>query len=114
MTRMQAIRKRDRLAASVSHISEILRGSLFQRLVRHASGCPKCARGEGHPLWVLNVGYPGGKTRQISLRPEQVAEVREALKCYQRVKETLEAISELNQQLLILDRNASKGNGHAA
>ena len=114
MTRKQAIRKRDRLTASVSHISEILRGSLFQRSVRHTSGCPKCARGQGHPLWVLNVGYPGGKTRQISIRPEQVAQVREALDRYQQLKETLEAISELNQQLLILDRDAFKGAGNAA
>jgi response regulator of citrate/malate metabolism len=65
-------------------------------------------------LWVLNVGYPGGKTRQISLRPEQVTRVRDALDRYQQLKQTLEAISELNQQILILDRNASKGNGHAA
>jgi len=114
MTREQAIRKRDRLASSVSGLSEILRGSLFQRSVRHASGCPKCARGESHPLWVLNVGYPAGKTRQISLRPEQVARVRDALDRYQQLKQTVEAISELNQQILILDRNASKGNGHAA
>jgi len=114
MTREQAIRKRERLAASVSHISEILRGSLFQRSVRHATGCPKCARGEGHPLWVLNVGYPGGKTRQISVRPEQVTQVKQALDRYQQLKETLEAISELNQQLLILDRDASKGAGNAA
>jgi len=114
MTREQVIRKRDRLSGSVSHLSEILRGSLFQRSVRHSSGCPKCARGESHPLWVLNVGYRGGKTRQISLRPEQVARVRNALDRYQQLKQTLETISELNQQLLILDRNASRGNGHAA
>jgi hypothetical protein len=114
MTRNQAIRKRDRLAASVSHLSEVLRGSLFQRSVRHTSGCPKCARGESHRLWVLNVGYPGGKTRQISLRPEQVAQVRDALDRYQQLKQTIEAISELNQQLLILARNASRRNGHAA
>jgi hypothetical protein len=108
MTRQQAIRKRDRLAAGVSHIAEVLRGSLFQRSVRHSDGCQKCARGEGHPLWVLNVGYPGGKTKQISVRPEQVARVREALERYRRLKETIEAISELNQQLLVLDREASK------
>jgi len=114
MTREQAIRKRDRLAASVSHLSEVLRGSLFQRSVRHASGCPKCARGESHPLWVLNVGYPGGKTRQISLRPEQVAHVRAALDRYHQLKQTIEAISELNQQVLILERNACRGNGDAA
>lgn len=109
MTRRQAIHKRDCLAASVSHISEVLRGSLFQRSVRHSDGCPKCARGEGHPLWVLNVGYPGGRTRQISLRPEQVAQVRDALGHYRQLKETIEAISELNQQLLVVERNESKG-----
>jgi hypothetical protein len=108
MTREQAIRKRDRLAATVSHLGEVLRGSLFERTVHHSSGCPKCARGDGHPLWVLNVGYPGGKTRQISLRPAQLPQVREALEHYRQVKETLEAISELNQQLLRLDRIESK------
>ena len=114
MTRKQILRKRDRLTGGVSHISDILRGSLFQRSVRHSSGCPKCARGESHPLWVLNVGYPGGKTRQISLRPEQVPQVRNALDRYQQVKQTLEAISELNQQLLILNRKKSRGSENAA
>jgi hypothetical protein len=109
MTREQAIRKRDRLAAQLSAPSEILRGSLLQRTLRHSSGCLKCARGEGHPLWVLTVGYPGGKTRQVSLRPEQVPRVRKALEHYRDFKQTLEAISELNQFLLRLDREESKG-----
>jgi hypothetical protein len=60
-------------------------------------------------LWVLTVGYPGGKTRQLSLRPNQVPEVREALQHYRNFKRTLEAISELNQFLLRLDREESKG-----
>jgi hypothetical protein len=108
MTRQRIIRKRDRLAATLSHAGDVLRGSLFERSVHHSTGCSKCARGEGHPLWVLNVGYPGGKTRQISIRPAQVAQVREALEQYRQLMETLEAISELNQQLLRLDRDASK------
>lgn len=108
MTRAQAIRNRDRLAAKLTSLGEVLRGSLFERTIHHSSGCPKCARGEGHPLWVLNVGYPGGKTRQVSLRPEQVPQVRQALDRYQQVKETLEAISELNQYLVRLDREESK------
>ena len=73
----------------------------------HSSGCPKCARGEGHPQWVLNVGYPGAKTRQLSLRPEQIPQVRKALEQYRQMKQTLEAISELNQYLLRLDRDES-------
>src|SRR5713101_1658981 len=108
MTHKQAAQKRDRLTASRSPLGDVLRGSLLQRAVRHSSGCPKCARGEGHPLWVLNVNYPGGHTRQLSLRPEQIPQVRQALKHYRQVKQTLEAISELNQQLLRIDRDESK------
>ena len=108
MTRKQAIRKREKLAARLSSAREVLRGSLLQRSLHHSWGCLKCARGEGHPLWVLTVGYPGGKTRQVSLRPEQVPQVRKALAHYRDFKQTLEAISELNQFLLRLDREDSK------
>src|SRR5216684_609203 len=108
MTRSQAIRSRDRHAAKLSDLGSVLRGSLFERTIHHSSGCPKCARGEGHPLWVLNVNYPGAKTRQLSLRAEQVPQVRKALERYRQVKETLEAISELNQQLLRMDRDESR------
>lgn len=108
MTREQAIGRREKLAAQLSPAAGVLRGSLLQRTIHHSSGCLKCARGEGHPLWVLTVGYPGGKTRQLSLRPEQVPQVREALQRYQDFKQTLEAISELNQFLLRLDREESK------
>jgi hypothetical protein len=108
MTRSQAIRNRDRHAAKLSNLGDVLRGSVFQRTIHHSSGCARCARGEGHLLWVLNVGYPGGKTRQVSLRPEQIPQVRQALDRYRETKKTLEAICELNQFLLRLDREESK------
>ena len=73
MTREQAIRKREKLAAKLSPAIGVLRGSLLQRTIRHSSGCLKCARGEGHLLWVLTVGYPGGKTRQVLGTKEAVA-----------------------------------------
>ena len=108
MTRKRAIASRDKLLSRLTGLGDVLRGSLLERTIHHSSGCPKCARGEGHPLWVLNVGYPGGKTRQLSLRPDQVPQVRQALDRYRQVKETLEAISELNQQLLRLDRDEAR------
>ena len=108
MTRDRINRKRNRLAAALSVSGDLLRGSLLQRTTFHSSGCPKCVRGEGHPQWVLNVNYPGAKTRQLSLRPEQVPQVCKALQRYRQAKETLEAISELNQYLLRLDRDQSK------
>jgi hypothetical protein len=96
----QLIQKRDRLAALLPDATRILRGSLLQRIIRHRSGCPKCDRGEGHPVAVFAVGYPGGRTRQISLRKEQVPEVKRCLANYQKLKAAIEEICELNQQLL--------------
>jgi hypothetical protein len=95
-----ALRKRDRLISQLPVTADLLRGSLLQRIIRHRSGCPKCERGEGHPVAVLAVGYPGGRTRQISLRKEQVARVKRCLANYQKLKSAIEEICELNQQLL--------------
>ena len=86
---------------------DILRGSLLSRTIRnHAKSCAKCASGEGHQLSVLTVSYPGGRTRQFSLRPERVAEVRRWLANYQKLKAALEAICELNHELLRPDAAA--------
>jgi hypothetical protein len=93
-------RKRDQLAARLPDATHILRGSLLERIIRHRTGCPKCDRGEGHPVAVLAVGYPGKVTRQISLRKEQVADVERCLANYQKLKAAIEEICELNQQLL--------------
>lgn len=93
-------RKRAELLKRMPVSGEMVRGSLLERVVRHTRGCAKCARGEGHPVSVLTVSYAGGRTRQISLRREQVTAVRHWLDNYQRLKETIEAICELNHQLL--------------
>jgi hypothetical protein len=96
----QFIRKRDRLAARLPDATHVLRGSLLERTIRHRSGCSTCDRGEGHPVEVLAVGYPGPRTRQISFRKEQVPEVKRCLANYQKLKAAIEEICELNQQLL--------------
>jgi len=101
MRRERTIATREKLLDRLPVTGEILRGSLLQRTIRnHAKGCAKCASGEGHPLAVLTVSYPGGRTRQFSLRRERVAEVRRWLRNYQKLKEALEAICELNHELL--------------
>lgn len=100
MNQEQVVRKRNRLLAHLPDAREILRGSLLQRTIRHRTGCPKCARGEGHPVAVLAVGYPGGVIRQISLPPDNVAQVRRWLANYRKLKAALEKICDLNQQLV--------------
>jgi hypothetical protein len=81
----------------------------LQRTVRpHGAKCAKCATGEGHPLAVLTITYPGGRTRQFSLRRELVPQVRLWLDNYKKLKEALEAICELNHHLLRPDATAPK------
>jgi len=92
--------KREKLAASLPSTTEILRGSLLRRRIRHRSGCATCAKGEGHLVWVLAVSYPGGRTRQISLSPEQKTMVQQWLRNYQKLKTSLERICELNHHIL--------------
>ena len=96
------------LLRDLPDLSDILRGSLLQRMIRHRQGCPKCERGEGHPVSVLAVTYPGRRIRHISLRAEQVPQVRRQLDNYQRLKAALEQICELNQQALRADVADSK------
>ena len=84
---------RARLAASLPSSTEILRGSLLHRRIRHRSGCAVCAKGPGHPVWVLTVSYPGGRTKQISLSLKQKPLVQQWLRNYRRLKDTLERTS---------------------
>lgn len=108
MTHKQAIQARERLLKRLPFTGEVLRGSLIERTTRHTSGCPKCARGEGHPQTVLTVSYPGGRTRQFSIRAELIPQVRRWLRNYQKLKETTEAVCELNHVLLRPDSPAGK------
>ena len=100
MKHKDALRDRQRLAAALPPVTEIVRGSLLHRTIRHKQGCPKCARGDGHPVWVLTIGYPGGVTKQYSIRPEQKDQVEQWLKNYHDLKAKLEAICEINHVLL--------------
>src|ERR1700730_9881761 len=100
MTRDQIIEARQALVAQLPVTGEMLRGSLFVQTVRHTSACTICAGDGGRPLWVLTISYAGGRTRQFSLRREQVDDVRQWLGNYPKLKEALEGICELNQPLL--------------
>ncbi len=112
MTLNDTIRARQKLLERLPLTGEILRGSLVQRRVfRHKANCEKCVSGEGHPLTVLTVSYPGGRTRQLSVSPEQIDDVRQWLANFQRLKEALEEICQINHHLLRGDAAASKRAG---
>jgi hypothetical protein len=100
MKRKETLRRRDNLARAISQPTDIVRGSLLERTIRHKKGCQTCARGEGHPALVLSINYPGGRNKQISIRPGQKEQVERWLTNYHKVKDQLEAICELNLGLL--------------
>jgi hypothetical protein len=100
MNDRDAVRRRDKLADSISAPAEILRGSLLERTIRHKKGCRTCAEGGGHLAWVLSVNYPGGRNKQISLRPDEKIRVERWLANYHKLKDKLESICELNHILL--------------
>ena len=108
MRQEQIIAQRQKLLDRLPVTGEMVRGTVLERTIRnHASGCAKCASGEGHPLTVLTVSYPGGRTRQFSLRGERVEEVRRWVRNSQDLKAAIEAVCELNHELLRADKTRS-------
>jgi hypothetical protein len=105
MKQEKVLNTRAKLAAALPSTTEILRGSLLHRRIRHRSGCAVCARGKGHLVWVLTVSYPGGRTKQISLSAEQKPLVQQWLRNYRKLKTALERVCELNHKLLRPDNH---------
>ena len=104
MTRWTAAARK--LASSLPPLHDILRGSLLRRHTFHPSSvsCSTCVNGKGHLQWVLNVNYPGAKTRQITVHPSQVSRVRQQLRNLDRARHVLEQVCEINQRLLRAER----------
>src|SRR5260370_12717493 len=100
MNQEMIVKARTKLAAALPSTTEILRGSLLRRRIRHRSGCAVCARGKGHLVWVLTVSYPAGRNKQISLSSEQKPLVQQSLRNYQIFKATFGPISEINIQCI--------------
>lgn len=113
MNQSRALRTREKLIGKLPVTGELLRGSLLERTVRHTKGCPKCARGEGHRVFVLTVTYAGGRNRQFSVRRERVVEVRRWLANYQKLKDAIEAICELNHELVRPEPHRRRSRGTA-
>jgi hypothetical protein len=90
---------RDKLVGKLPVTGELLRGSLLERTVRHTKGCPKCARGEGHRVFVLTVTYAGGRTQHSACGASGWPRFG-AGDNYQKLKRAIEDICEFNHELL--------------
>ena len=98
--------RRQGLAQQLPPVTETLRGSLVERYVTCGNPTCKCAKGERHgPVWYLTVTLGPGKTTGGIVASDKVEQVRGWVQNYQKVKEHLEKISEINRELLRRDRD---------
>src|SRR6266702_2651682 len=94
-------RRRAQLLRQMPALDTLLRGSLIERYKRCGKPGCKCADGPGHgPKYYLSVSYPGLRPRMDYVPQEAHAQTAEFVANYHRAREILEAISEINRELL--------------
>ena len=94
-------KRRDALLRKLPPLKAILRGSLIERYKRCGKPGCKCADGPGHgPKYYLSVSYPGFRPQMDYVPQESYDQIAELLANYQRAREILEGISEINRELL--------------
>jgi hypothetical protein len=94
-------RRRQALLRQLPPLKAILRGSLIERYKRCGKPACKCAEGPGHgPKYYLSVSHPALRPRMDYVPQESHAKIVEFVANYHRAREILEAISEINRELL--------------
>src|SRR6266699_1990730 len=87
--------------APTAPLKAILRGSLIERYKRCGKPGCKCADGPGHgPKYYLSVSYPGLRPQMDYVPQESHPQTAEFVANHHRAREILEAISEINHELL--------------
>jgi len=97
-----ALRKRRNvLVRQLPPLQAVLRGSLIERYKRCGKPGCKCADGPGHgPKYYLSISYPGLRPQMDYVPQEFYAQTAEFLANCHRAREILEAICEINRELL--------------
>src|SRR5947207_10460395 len=94
-------KRRTALMRQLPPLKAILRGSLIERYKRCGKPGCKCADDPGHgPKYYLSVSYPGLRPQMDYVPQESHAQIAEFVANYYRAREILEAISEINRELL--------------
>ena len=89
------------LLGKLPPLGAILRGSLIERYKPCGKPGCKCAKGRGHgPKFYLSVSFPNLRPQVDYVPQGRLAETKKFLANYQRVREILEQICEINRELL--------------
>jgi hypothetical protein len=99
-SKRQLEQQRARLAQQAPDLTQVLRGSLFERTRRCGVPTCHCATGDGHSVVCVGVMMPGGKSMQVTVPLELVPVVRQWTENYRRVWQLIEEVSSVNRELL--------------
>src|SRR5713226_5210195 len=95
-----ALRKRRQtLLGKLPPLAGILRGSLIERYKPCGKPGCKCAKGRGHgPKYYLSVSFPNVRPQMDYVPQELYEQASTSLSNFQRVREILEEICEINRE----------------
>ncbi len=94
-------RRRRALLRRFPNLEAILKGSLIERYKRCGKPGCKCARGRGHgPKYYLSISRTGQRPQMDYVPQEYLDQVQEYLANHRLVREILDEISQINQELL--------------
>lgn len=96
------LRRRQALVTQVARLDPlILRGSLIERYKRCGHPGCKCQHGQGHgPKYYLSVSQAGGRPEMDYVPEEYSQQVSDYLQNFQKVRQVLEKICNINRELL--------------
>jgi hypothetical protein len=96
------LRRRQALAKQLASLEPlILRGSLIERFKRCGNAGCKCQHGRGHgPKYYLSVSQAGGRPEMDYVPEEYARQVTNYLQNFQKIRQVLEKICNLNRELL--------------
>jgi len=94
-------RRRRALLRRLPNLEAIVKGSLIERYKRCGKAGCKCAQGPGHgPKYYLSMSRTGQRPRMDYVPQEYLDQVQEYLANHRLVREILDEISQINQELL--------------
>jgi hypothetical protein len=93
-------RSRSQRIQTAPDLSQVLRGSLFERHTRCGKPTCHCATSEGHPVTCVGVALPGGKNIQVTVPAHLVPVVRQWTENYKQLWQIIEDVSAINRELL--------------
>lgn len=101
LTASQLRRRRKALLRKLPDLQEILRGSLVERYKRCGKPGCKCATGRGHgPKYYLSISRTGQRPLMDYVPQECHDQVQKYLANHRRVREILDEVCQINQELL--------------